>query len=345
MKYGIGFLLFLFAFLGCESGKLPSSPIDFFDGISVAETELVCTLDSFDIYNPNSFVCSGDRFYMQGDGLEVLLKLNTVEQKKELIAEKGNGPNELLNITNLSLAGKSLVLAECNKKKLVELDIAGQETEMKITDLPHEYGAFTSVIKNGNLLVATGLFEQGRYLCYDQTDKSVSSTGYYPSEKGNNRKTDNIRASNIFLSSKLVISPDLGHFACAHYNSGILDINKISNDSIINVRLLDFHYPETVERRRGNDIQVAIKRENINGFYDVAASDKYIFALYSGKSFKDVGVKIAQCDYLMVFDWNGNPVNCYKMDIPLTLVAFNEGDNLLYGIGINNNTELLKIIL
>ena len=284
--------LFLFILFSCESNHLPISPIDYFDGIESAKTELVCTLDSFGIYNPNSLVCIGDLFFMQGDGLEVLLKLNTIKLTKELIAEKGNGPDELLNITNLSSAGESIVLAECNKKKLVELDVTGHNTVMKITDLPHEYGAFTSVVKSGNLLVATGLFEQGRYLCYNLTDKSVSFTGYYPSEKGNNRKTDNIRSGNIFLSSKLVISPDLGRFACAHYNSGILDINKISNDSIINVRLLDFHYPEAVSRGSGNNIQVAIKSENINGFYDVAASDKYIYTIYSGKTYKEAGAEI-----------------------------------------------------
>ena len=345
MKNRIIFYLFIFAFFSCESNHLPLSPIDYFHGIESAKTELVCTLDSFGIYIPNSLVCSGDRFFMQGDGLEVLLKLNTVERTKVLIAEKGNGPDELLNITNLSLSGESLVLAECNKKKLVELDIFDTASKMKVTDLPHEYGAFTSVVENDNLLVATGLFANGRYLCYDLDNTSVTFTGNYPQENGRNRKTDNLLASNVYLSSKLAISPDLSHFACVHYNSGTIDINKIINDSIVNIRLLGFHYPKTVYRRRGNDYQVAIKSDNVNGFFDVAASDKYIYVIYSGKTFEEAGTKIAYCDYLMVFDWTGGPVACYKMDISLSLIAYNEYDNMLYGIGINNDTELLKLLL
>ncbi len=345
MKRKIVFYLLMFTFYSCESDHLPLCPIDYFNGLEVMKAELVCCLDSFDIYNPCSLACSGDSFFMQGDGIEVLLKLNTVERLKELIAAKGNGPDEFLNITNLSLVGESLILAECNKKKLVELDISDPEADMEVIDLPHEYGAFTSVIMNDNLLVATGLFEPGRYLCYDLADKSVSFAGNYPREKGSNRKNNNILASNIYLSSKLAVSPDLGHFVCVHYNSGTIDINRITNDSIVNVRLLDFHYPKTVERRKGNDFQVAIKGDNVNGFFDVAASDNYIYTIYSGKTFKEAGTKLSYCDYLMVFDWFGGPVACYNMDIPLSRIAYNQEDNTLYGIGINNNTELLKLIL
>jgi len=339
------FLFIFFIVFSCESHRLPTNPVEYFKGISALKTETVCCLDSFGIYNPNSLVCSGDRFFMQGDGLEVLLELNTFGHTKNVITVKGNGPNELLNITNLSLSGNSIILAECNKKKLVELDLTGTSTDLIFTDLPGEYGSFTSVVRSGDLIIATGLFEPGRYLCYNLANNAVSFFGSYPSESGKVRNPDNLLASNVYLSSKLAISPDNSHFACVHYNSGTLDINEITNDSIINSRLLAFHYPATVEKRRGDDIRVAIKNDNVNGFFDVTASNKYIYALYSGKTFEDAGVKLSYCDYLMVFDWEGNPVECYHMDIPLSLIAYNQTDNVLYGIGINDNTELLRLMI
>jgi len=68
----------------------------------------------------------------------------------------------------------------------------------------------------------------------------------------------------------------------------------------------------------------------------------YIYTIYSGKSFVEAGLLIDHCEYLMIFDWDGNPVECYKVNIPLYAICYNTQDRALYGIHIGEEAKLFK---
>ena len=55
---------------------------------------------------------------------------------------------------------------------------------------------------------------------------------------------------------------------------------------------------------------------------------------------------VDDCDYLMVFDWNGNPVACYESDKPLTKIYYQEDENVVYGVSIaDDGAKLYKFQL
>ena len=90
---------------------------------------------------------------------------------------------------------------------------------------------------------------------------------------------------------------------------------------------------------------VATKKSNKNGFFDVATSDELIYAIYSGKSFEEAGPSLDECEYLMIFDWDGNPVGCYKLNVPLYAICYSKQDRLLYGIPLGEEEILLKFYI
>jgi len=89
-------------------------------------------------------------------------------------------------------------------------------------------------------------------------------------------------------------------------------------------------------------MRVATGRSNKNGFFDVAASDEHIYAIYSGKSFDEAGLSLDHCEYLMIFDWDGNPVGCYKSNVPLYAICYSKRDCALYGIHLGEEAKLIK---
>lgn len=105
---------------------------------------------------------------------------------------------------------------------------------------------------------------------------------------------------------------------------------------------LDFHYADVVIEGE----VVSIRRTNKNGFYDVSAGNDRFCAIYSGKSIEKHRAGVDDCDYLMVFDWNGNPVACYESDKPLTKIYYQEDENVVYGVSIaDDGAKLYKFQL
>ena len=77
----------------------------------------------------------------------------------------------------------------------------------------------------------------------------------------------------------------------------------------------------------------AIKR---NDFYAIIKDDPRWRQAYEEKLI----------DYLMVFDWNGNPVACYESDKPLTKIYYQEDENVVYGVSIaDDGAKLYKFQL
>ena len=179
------------------------------------------------------------------------------------------------------------------------------------------------------------------YLYYNTADSSVRFFGEYPVRE-EYRKLDNHIKSRICLSGRLAISPDHRRLVYVNYNGGLIDISAIRNDSIVNVCSLDFHYADVVIE---GEI-VSIRRTNKNGFYDVSAGNDRFCAIYSGKSIEKHRAGVDDCDYLMVFDWNGNPVACYESDKPLTKIYYQEDENVVYGVSIaDDGAKLYKFQL
>ena len=56
----------------------------------------------------------------------------------------------------------------------------------------------------------------------------------------------------------------------------------------------------------------------------------YVYGLYSDRTMADYGEGAYNAPYLLVWDWNGNPVKAYKL--PKPLYGFALDGNILYGL-------------
>ena len=282
---------------------------------------------------------NGNDIYVQNKGEDMICVINRSTKEKKVLLKRGEGPEEALNISYISMSNDAIVSVECNKRQLIEIPFHLQKTVF--SPLPPDYGAYTSIVKGVEGFITLGCLKVGRYMYYKPSEEKTSFFGEYRVHN-KYKELDNFTKSLIYISSKLAIKPDMTQFASINFNNGVIDINRISNDSITNLKKLDFHYQDISIERKWDNPHVSIRRGNMNGFYDIATSDKYIYTIYSGKSFEDAGLDIDNCEYLMIFDWEGNPAKCYKLNIPLYAICYNKQDNAIYGIHIGDEAKLYK---
>lgn len=314
-------------------------PTEYFQSVENIEGKEVMTFDDYGIYRPTSIVMNNDDLYVQNNDEEMICVIHRSANEKEVLLKRGEGPEEALNIAYISMSDDAVVSVESNKRLLIEIPF--HLNKVRFSSLPPDYGAYTSVIKGQEGFVTLGCFKEGRYMYHKPAEGKTAFFGDYRVHN-KYKKLDNFTKSLIYISSKVAIKPDMTRFVAINFNNGVIDINGINKDSIVNLKQLDFHYQEiSVEGSKDNP-HVATKRSNKNGFYDVATSDKYIYTIYSGKSFDEAGRTMDHCEYLMVFDWDGKPVGCYKLNVPLYAICYNKQDNAIYGVHIADEAKLYK---
>jgi hypothetical protein len=139
------------------------------------------------------------------------------------------------------MSDDAVITTECNKRYIIEVPFHSQEAVF--TPLSFDYGAPTSIIKGRDGYVMLGNFKEGRYMYHRP---SVEKTGFFGDYSVHYiyRRLDNFTKSLIYISSKLAIKPDKSRFVAINFNNGVIDINGFRQDSIVNLKQLDFHYQE-----------------------------------------------------------------------------------------------------
>jgi hypothetical protein len=68
------------------------------------------------------------------------------------------------------------------------------------------------------------------------------------------------------------------------------------------------------------------------GYIHAAATDRLIFALYSGRSRDDSPGKANFGEDIHVFDWSGNLLQAFKLDHDVLTIAIDQKGEILYAI-------------
>lgn len=90
----------------------------------------------------------------------------------------------------------------------------------------------------------------------------------------------------------------------------------------------------------------------IMGFSDVHITDKYIYAVFHGRSFKDIEQSYIRSEeqedggrYIYVFDLIGNPVRKYLLDHAVYGINVNESTGTIIATDINSNNPIVSFKL
>ena len=320
-----------------QSDKLPKDPLDYFSGGAIPLTGKIIDTDK-------EILLGGDVKLLYDSILLVTnlrdtIHLSIVDIKngkllKQMIRQ-GVGPGELTNLIFVANSyADSLWICDPNIKMLHRIDVerAISETNYK-TEKVFSYNVgslkFFSV---GEYFIGHGFLSDKRFDIYDKTGTYIKSTLQYPKPKQYSNIPDRVFATGF--QGSYTVHPDNRHFAFAATSENI-NIYRLDGDSIIMTRNLNFNEPKM--RRRG-EIMID-SRESKIAFTGIGSTAQNIYVLYLGK---ELTLYSNVSDNLLVFDWLGNPVKKYKLDIPLFSMCINSDGTKMYGIAHYPETIIVQ---
>lgn len=289
-------------------------------------------------------------FYEEQKDWHLLRCLNLKTGKIKNFLSRGNGPNEALNVINLSFYLKeNNFLQAFVSPEMIHLynmaDMANSEVrpfqEIKMAEGQYAYSS-AFLIGQEEVFYAGKKDENDtcRYCVYDFKKDSLYSYGTFPREDLNCQNfptTDSSR--QLAYQGHFVTSPDGKKLFFYFYYALGFEIIDIEN------RKIDFskfyQYPDVAI----NHIpQLGINKLSCNpdsyrGFLDASATENHIYVLYADKHFNE---DYSSGSHVLEYDWYGNPLKHYKLDVEVTSISIDEEENYLYCTTNEEDGRIIK---
>lgn len=317
------FYIVSFVFLaGCQESKVsdPGDAAVIPAGEKTLKSEVVAELAARQAMHVNKLVKSGDMIAVGHQGGEYTLV----------------GPCQALRVTDFDFRTGKL------REKQLGMQTRAGEEEILTVLLPEEKNHLWAE-RIGDLILATGLYEEGRYLLYDPQTRETLYQLTYPNPSFCPEASEYTK-SILYASNVLKVRPDQQAFVCADMYSGTIDFCRLNGHRIERVTQQCYSYPMVYIRGK-NQTDVAYSRDNRFGFTDVTVTQDRIYTLYSGRTFREGKYNFQHCRTLMVFDWEGTLLHTYTLDTPLTHVTYDSDQKALYGLGYTPEPAVLKVTI
>ena len=346
MKNKVYYLLVVLSVLITACTRNITCPIRHFDGKPVKKlypTKII-DLENFDVLRPINFTRLGDGVFVVQDlrNSNIFNLINLYSQEVMRGVSIGQGPGEFVQppITLQYLNGRILAF-DFVSTKIFEI-VPSSDTTLVAQELyAIDTGTIPSLMRihflDSNSFIARGIFKDF-WLAEMNTKGEILATIPYPSWA----ETRNIPWTALpQLHSKHVAhSPDGQRVVVAMGSHGLLSFLNRTESGVEEYKQIKYHPPLFHITERGGS---AFSRDNVRGFVDVACDDNYIYALYSGRTINSYGAESGYGKHLLVYDWAGNPIRRYILDIPLLWrIYFDRERNRIYGIANNPEGVLVQ---
>lgn len=339
-------MLLFFVFKLSATKLLPQDPLDYFSSKTQLFPENEIDLTPWNIRCPGQIIKEGALLIAvcnRQDNLLHILNLQTGD--KEEYIPRSNGPQDALGLTSLSKSGKNkIAVLDTSYNKIIEMDLSVHASSPNCSrsfyKLPTTVHPLSLAVAD-TIAIITGLYPDARFYCKGYRSSTVIKSGAYPQFPGSTALSGGEK-SLLFAHSIMKLSPGQQKMVWADCSNGMLDIYSVSNKrQIQKFKSLYFNYPSVLQVPKDSLCHSGQKTT----FCDIATSEAFFYALYSGKEVVESGHENKGADYLLVFDWNGMPVRAFALSVPLTCISYDVKENAIYGISNAPEATLVKYSL
>lgn len=313
-------------------------------------TSVVENLRKWNINKPSGLVKQGDRIYIGNPNDKsnvVSFDLKSGEQQQ--LFSRGRNTGQALYPNSLAKSGnQGITILDIHKGMLFNAPagIATRVSTLESLQIPLPAGQqHLAAVQAGDRIIATGLYKEGRYLLFTPAQNQSEYFLDYP-DHPNHPDIEEYTKSILYASSVLKVRPDNQAFVCGDMYSGLLEICRIGNGKIERVKQHIFSYPKVyIKEKINGQADVSYSKDNCFGFTDISVSEDRIYAIYSGKTYRNERKNFQKCQTLLVLDWEGNILHTYHIDTPLSNIQYETEENAIYAIGYTPEAALVKIAL
>ena len=255
---------------------------------------------------------------------------------------RGQGPDDFLRPHTIQhINNQTIGVFDMMSRTYSEFRIPNEYEELKIDKKVNFQTQLYQIVKTSFDQYIGLSTEKEMFLLTDSAGVPVGTFFEYPYKDGNERQFvsrshayQGVLATNT-SKNKFVYSPfqgDIIHFYKIEYNR-IKPIAKIENE-----------YP-IYKKRDDNNEGVMFNANTKIGYIATYATDKFVYAIFSGISVIEQKSINFEGEILRIFDWNGTLVKEYKLDIPCSYLCVSDDDSKIWAIASNPDIILVSFDL
>lgn len=330
---------------GC--GRHSVCGIEGFARVSTLSVKDSIVLEDKDILNPHRI------YYKDG-----FLIFNSIRGKREIqllnlktgdVTEYhviGPGKDEMVNYHTVNTTDENTYLFADNHRGKVygicldSLKLNPQKGYELMYSLPvSKGGMFFRFMDMPTHAVGIGLLEGGRFGVFRKGTDIYKEQMEYP-ENDAIKPLDYIHKGAVFSGTLMATDGTGKRMVSTCF--GLMDFYSVSEDGELSLlKSNHFHFPQFETGTNG--AAVIFKKEDKAGLTGMCADKHHVYTLYSDRSMAEYGEDAYHAPYLLVWDWEGNPVRAYQLPVPL--YGFALDGQTLYGLSREGSPKVYVLEL
>lgn len=337
-------ILCLFAFacliVSCKTNDSYSSQFNTGDFKEIFGTP---TMEEADLLNPQNITVVDSGILLRDYNAPYFLQYykNHTDAEPKYFAVKGNGPDEFINTRNIyyNPIHKNLFIYDSQQKRAVyynvhKKDIVADEDCTHMVILNKCDGHEMAPLKDG--YVTNGVFSGKPFARLDREGNLLNTFGSFPVDS--TEITDSI-AFFLLYQNMIITNPQGTRLAAASYLSDWLSFYNLDNDGN---KIKEYYtFPPNVSIKQSDKYttSVVVNDETLSTYTCLAATEKYFYALFDGRTEKDIKDNKFEYKYVLKFNWNGDFVEGYKMKDRVSCFSVTNDDTKILGIVYSEDGE------
>jgi hypothetical protein len=255
--------------------------------------------------------------------------------------KRGNGPEELLSAETFQFdSPDSLWVLDANRMQITRWEINRLDKSAERLDevtLDKQLIRVLDFHKTADGFIVPDYSGEYRYHLLNGKGDVIQSAGIIPTERKQVQSPALAQAWRSFID----YNPHRNTLALATQLGEVLEIVTLDNDT---GRVLYGPNGEPAfQASEGEGIPVGIM-----GFSDIQMTDKYIYTVFHGRTFREIGKNMQNEDggrFIYVFDLEGKPVVKYTLNRAIYGVCVNEETNTIIATDVNSDEPLVRLLL
>lgn len=257
---------------------------------------------------------------------------------------RGKGPNEFIMPYSIQrIDDRTIGVLDAGTKSYYEFAIPSENTVPRIEKSIRFQIVSSRIIKTTfDQYIALSLNKK-MFSLMDSSGTKINEFFEYPYQNRNERKAES-RA--YAYQGTLAANPSKTKFVYSSFRGEIIHFYSIEENDIKVITKIENEYPLFKEENTVNTNGVSYDAQGKNGYIATYATDRYVYAIYSGQTVFEQTEKRQvnfEGNILRVFDWGGNLVKEYELDVPCSYICISDDDVKMWAIATDNNGEIVLV--
>ena len=272
--------------------------------------------------------------------------LNSMEKIGESVSI-GNGPGEMLSVWKIQITDSSVWLLDRMKRIVNKYEISdfcfSDHPILEHTIQFTSYVDDISVLSDHEIVAMIAEPYRGRLILFDMEGNQLFENGEIPDDGTKKHPIEKAKGAVCYM----VTNPLDKRIGLVYMSTDLIEIYDTEANLLKQVHGPDQFFPHfKVHNSDGGTTRVGtVKGKAREAYYSPVGFNNEIWALYSGKYDDPKDIHLHLIDTIIVFDWDGNPLRYYKLDMPVFKFTIDEQNNKIYAISDSPDFNIIEFDL